>query len=79
MKILVVEDKSTVAQAIEALLVSHHYGVDIAPDSPKGLEMASTDHYDLLLLDLGLPDQDGVSLCQQIRSQKIQTPILLLN
>lgn len=78
MKVLVVEDNATVAQAIEALLVSHHYAVDIAIDGLEGLEMAEVYSYDLMLLDIGLPGMDGVSLCQQLRSRGLQTPILLL-
>ncbi|HSM81340.1 MAG TPA: PAS domain S-box protein [Nodosilinea sp.] len=78
MKVLVVEDDAIVAQAIAALLVSHHYAVDIATDGLEGLEMAEAYSYDLLLLDIGLPGMDGVSLCQQLRTRGMQTPILLL-
>ncbi|WP_052049860.1 PAS domain S-box protein [Leptolyngbya sp. KIOST-1] len=78
MKVLVVEDEATVAQAIEALLVSHHYAVDIAKDGLEGLEMAEVYSYDLMVLDIGLPGIDGLSLCQQLRTRGMQTPILLL-
>ncbi|MFQ4136119.1 PAS domain S-box protein [Nodosilinea sp. PGN35] len=78
MKVLVVEDEATVAQAIEALLVSHRYAVDIATDGLEGLEMAEAYSYDLMLLDIGLPGIDGMSLCQRLRSRGMQTPVLLL-
>ena len=78
MKILIVEDDATVAQAIEALLASHHYAVDRAVDGQAGWEMVDAYSYDLLLLDIGLPQIDGVSLCRQLRTEGVQTPILLL-
>jgi DNA-binding response OmpR family regulator/nitrogen-specific signal transduction histidine kinase len=78
MRILVVEDDRMVSQAIEALLVSQRYAVDLASTGLEGLEMAENYRYDLMLLDIGLPEMDGVSLCQQIRSRGIQAPILLL-
>ncbi len=78
MKILVVEDDPLIAYVIETLLVSHHYTVDLAADGSEGLEMAEAYDYNLILLDIGLPNLDGVSLCQQLRSKGIQTPILLL-
>jgi DNA-binding response OmpR family regulator/signal transduction histidine kinase len=78
MKILVVEDDPIVAQALEALLVNYNYSVDLATDGLEGLDMAEAYSYDLLLLDIGLPALDGVSLCQQLRTQGTQTPALLL-
>lgn len=78
MKVLVVEDDAIVAQAIAVLLASHHYAVDIATDGLEGLAMAEAYSYDLLLLDIGLPGMDGVSLCQQLRTRGMQAPILLL-
>jgi len=78
MKILVVEDDQTVAQTLQFLLRSYNYAVDIAADGDAGMQMAEAFSYDLILLDVILPKLDGVSLCQQIRSQGIQAPILLL-
>ncbi|MBW4622153.1 MAG: PAS domain S-box protein [Cyanosarcina radialis HA8281-LM2] len=78
MKILVVEDDRLVAQTLQILLSSHNYAVDIAADGEAGLEMADTFEYDLVLLDVGLPKLDGVSLCQKLRDRGFKTPILLL-
>lgn len=78
MKILVVEDEYTIAQALNLLLASHHYAVDLATDGEAALEMADAFEYDLILLDVGLPRLDGVSVCQQLRAKGFQQPILLL-
>lgn len=78
MKILVVEDDLNVVQALRYLLLAYHYAVDIAEDGETGLVMAEDFDYDLILLDVFLPSLDGVSLCQQLRSKGVKTPILLL-
>lgn len=78
MKILVVEDDQTVAQTLHLLFSSYHYAVDIASNAEVGLEMVEAFDYNLLLFDIRLPGLDGLSLCQKIRYQDVQTPILLL-
>ncbi|MEM9006580.1 MAG: response regulator [Cyanobacteria bacterium P01_F01_bin.86] len=78
MKILVVEDNPTVAQALQLLLSNYHYAVDLAADGEVGLQMAEVYEYGLVLLDIMLPRLDGISLCQQLRSQGFRSPILLL-
>ncbi|MGF1523884.1 MAG: response regulator transcription factor, partial [Leptolyngbyaceae cyanobacterium] len=78
MKILVVEDDSSVAQTLQILLSNYHYAVDIAADGEAGLEMADTFDYDLVLLDIWLPGIDGISVCRQLRAQGLKMPILVL-
>ena len=78
MKILVVEDDQKVAQALQILLYSYHYAVDIAVDGEEGMRMADTFDYDLVLLDIALPRLDGISLCQKLRAKGFQVPVLLL-
>jgi DNA-binding response OmpR family regulator len=78
MKILVVEDDQSVAQTLKLLLSSYNYAVDIAVDGKAGLQMAEAFEYDLIVLDVGLPGLDGVSLCQQLRAREFQLPILLV-
>ena len=78
MKILVVEDEQTLAQSLRHLLTHSHYAVDIAADGETGLAMAEAFSYDLMILDVLLPKLDGISLCQQLRQDGCQTPILLL-
>lgn len=78
MKVLIVEDDKTVAHALQHLLESHHYAVDVAEDGEAGLQMADASTYDLILLDVVVPKLNGVSLCQQLRAQGLEVPILLL-
>lgn len=78
MRILVVEDDRTVAQTLEFLLSGCNYAVDWAADGEAGLQMTEAFEYDLILLDVGLPKLDGISLCQQLRAREAQMPILLL-
>ena len=79
MKILVVEDDPSVAQAVKNLLASYHYAVDIAVDGKVVLQIADVFDYDLVLLDIWLPGLDGVSVCQKLREKGFKMPILLLN
>lgn len=78
MKILVVEDDSSVAQTLQILLSNYHYAVDIATDGKAGLEMADAFDYDLVLLDVWLPGLDGISVCRQLRAKDLRMPILVL-
>lgn len=78
MKILIVEDDSSVAQTLQILLSSYHYAVDIAADGKTGLEMAEAFDYDLVLLDIWLPGLDGMSVCRQLRAKGLRMPILVL-
>jgi PAS domain S-box-containing protein len=78
MKILVVEDDRAIAQALECLLSSYGYTIDMATDGEAGLQLAEAFEYDLVVLDVLLPKLDGISLCQQLRTRHFQTPILLL-
>ncbi len=78
MKILVIEDDEEIAQALAEALTSQHYIVDIAADGQAGWVRAVEITYDLLLLDIMLPKIDGIRLCQQLRSQGYQVPILML-
>lgn len=78
MKILVVEDDLVTTQTLQVLLSSCNYAVDIATDGEQGLHLAETCNYDLAVLDVVLPPLDGIRLCQQLRKQGFQSPILLL-
>jgi DNA-binding response OmpR family regulator len=78
MRILVVEDDPIIAQLIETILQQHKYAIDIAVDGQMGLELSIAYEYDAILLDISLPKQDGVSVCQEIRSRGNTVPILLL-
>lgn len=78
MRVLLVEDDNSLAQAVAAVLSTQHYVVDIATDGQDGWELAEVCSYDLILLDVMLPKLDGISLCRQLRQEGYQMPILLL-
>jgi DNA-binding response OmpR family regulator len=78
MKILVVEDDAAVSITLKHLLSSRNHAVDTVAEGRAGFAMVETYQYDLLLLDIKLPDLDGVQLCQQIRQRGYRMPILML-
>jgi DNA-binding response OmpR family regulator/HPt (histidine-containing phosphotransfer) domain-containing protein len=79
MKILLVEDDEITANVLALELTTHHYTVEITADGQTGLELAQAFHYDLLVLDIILPNLDGMTLCRQLRSHGLKMPILLLS
>ena len=79
MKILLVEDDEITANVLAQELTTHHYTVETTADGQTGLQLAQAFHYDLLVLDIILPNLDGISICRQLRSQGLQMPILLLS
>jgi DNA-binding response OmpR family regulator/HPt (histidine-containing phosphotransfer) domain-containing protein len=78
MRILLVEDDNSIAQAVAGVFTRQHYLIDVADDGQDGWELATAFNYDLILLDVMLPKLDGISLCQQLRKQGYQVPILML-
>ncbi|HEY9603368.1 MAG TPA: response regulator transcription factor, partial [Allocoleopsis sp.] len=78
MRILLIEDDQWIAQTLETVLNNHHYVVDVATDGKMGWELVQSCDYDLIMLDVVLPEMDGIQLCQKLRSHNYQTPVLLL-
>ncbi|MBD1909724.1 MULTISPECIES: response regulator [unclassified Leptolyngbya] len=78
MKILVVEDDSLVAKTLGVLLSTNNYFVDLSSNAENASQMLSAFEYDLIVLDVLLPDINGIELCQRLRSQGYSMPILLL-
>lgn len=78
MRILVVEDEKKVASFIKKGLEEEFYSVDTANDGKEGLRLATSEEYDLIVLDVMLPYKDGFALTKELREEKITTPILLL-
>lgn len=78
MKILIVEDDDRIATPLAKDLRHQHHSVDVAPDGKAGWDYAQATKYDLILLDLMLPQLDGISLCKQLRSAGCQANILML-
>lgn len=78
MRILVVEDEHKIAQALKEGLEQESYAVDIVYDGEEGLNYATTEEYDLIVLDVMLPSMDGFEICRKIREQALHMPILML-
>ena len=78
MRILLVEDDEQLAENLKARLVKESYSVDLAFNGVDGLFQFSEFPYDLAIVDLGLPELDGISLIKEVRKNQIETPILIL-
>ncbi|NJL42415.1 MAG: response regulator transcription factor, partial [Pseudanabaena sp. SU_2_4] len=78
MKVLLVDDDVNVASTLAEALADYNYMVTTAKDGQMGLELARNFDFDLILLDIGIPKIDGISLCRQLRDLGTKTPILLL-
>lgn len=79
MRILVVEDEHKIANAIKQGLEQQSYAVDVCYDADSGLAMATTEPYDLVILDRMLPGKtDGIGILEHMRKDKVHTPVLLL-
>jgi DNA-binding response OmpR family regulator len=78
MRILLVEDDLPLAETLAEALTDQRYVVDIVTDGEAGWQQAKLLEYDLLLLDLMLPELDGIGLCHRLRSHGYKMPILML-
>ncbi|HNS14610.1 MAG TPA: response regulator transcription factor [Syntrophorhabdaceae bacterium] len=78
MKVLLVEDESKVAHFISKGLEEEGYSVDVAQDGKKGLDCVSASAYDIVLLDLMIPEIDGLELLKRMRAADIDTPVLII-
>jgi len=78
MRILVVEDEHRIAHSLQKGLEQERFAVDVAFTGGEGYDLASSEDYDLIILDIMLPGMDGVTICKELRKKKIHIPILLL-
>ena len=79
MRLLIIEDEVKIANALKKALEQEKYAVDVAYDGDDGYAMASTEPYDLLVVDRMLPgDYDGLRIISELRKQSIKTPIIIL-
>ena len=78
MRILIVEDESLLADRLAATLGERGYAVDVAADGERGDFLVSTEPYDAIILDLGLPRIDGLTLLERWRAGGIAVPVLVL-
>jgi DNA-binding response OmpR family regulator len=77
-RILIVEDESNIAFALEADLRMEGYATTVVANGADGLRRASADRFDLILLDVMLPGKDGFDVCRELRRAGVRTPIILL-
>ena len=77
MRLLLVEDDPMIGEAVQDLLRAEHYAVDWARDGEAADTALRTQTYDLVLLDLGLPRRDGLTVLRDLRSRKDRTPVLV--
>ncbi|OGB23619.1 MAG: DNA-binding response regulator [Burkholderiales bacterium RIFCSPLOWO2_02_FULL_57_36] len=78
MRILLVEDDRMIGESVRTSLRQDGYAVDWARDGRLAESALSTEHFDLVLLDLGLPGKDGIEVLRGIRQRKIGTPVIVI-
>jgi DNA-binding response OmpR family regulator len=78
MAILLIEDDPVVQELVSTLLTAANFTVDVAADGATGLQMARSSKYEVVILDLGLPDMDGLDLLRRLRTEGITTHVLIL-
>jgi DNA-binding response OmpR family regulator len=78
MRLLVVEDELDIAHAVAKGLRQQGYAVDVAYDGEQGWKLAEVNEYDLLILDLNLPEMDGLELCRRLHASRPSLLILML-
>jgi DNA-binding response OmpR family regulator len=79
MRILYIEDDEVLAQVVQLGLKPMGYAVDLAPTAEEGLSALASVPYDIVVLDLTLPDADGLSVLKSLRARRDSTPVLILS
>ena len=79
MRVLLVEDDPTTSKSIEVMLKSANMMVDVTNLGEDGLEIGKLYDYDIIILDLGLPDIDGMEVLRRLRDSRVKTPVLILS
>ena len=77
MKLLLVEDEGSLRKPVKYFLEKNHFSVDEAEDGKQALEMVDLNEYDCILLDLNLPEVDGIEVARQIRKKGSTVPIIM--
>ncbi|MEQ9617157.1 MAG: response regulator transcription factor [Phycisphaerales bacterium] len=78
MRILIIEDNPKLANALRSGLDAHGFAADVCTTGFEGEELAASGTYDLILLDLMLPDRDGIEVCRNLRRREVATPVIVL-
>ena len=79
MRVLLIEDDSATAQSIELMLKSENFNTYTTDLGEEGLDLAKLYDYDIILLDLNLPDMHGYEVLKKVRVARVQTPVLILS
>ena len=79
MRLLMVEDEHDIQAFLLRALSDAGYAVDVAPDGKTAETLAANNKYDILIVDLGLPDQDGITLITHLRQTGVNAPVLILS
>src|ERR1700758_743557 len=79
MRVLLIEDDGATAQSIELMLKSENFNVYTTDLGEEGVDLGKIYDYDIILLDLNLPDMPGFEVLRSLRISKIKTPILILS
>jgi len=77
-RILVIDDEADIRESLELLLTGENYSVDLAENATSGLHRFESGNYDLVLLDLMMPDRSGMEVLADIRQRDVETPIFML-
>jgi DNA-binding response OmpR family regulator len=78
MRLLLVEDEKYMAEAVEFVLKKNNYTVDLVFDGESGFDYAMSNIYDVIILDIMLPNIDGITVLKKLREHGIKTPIIML-
>lgn len=78
MRVLLIEDDVTIARLLKEGLEDESYAVDVANDGSEGYRTAAADEYDVIILDIMLPEMNGYEVCRALRNDGNKTPILML-
>lgn len=78
MRLLVIEDNPKLSGLLRQGLAEHGYSVDVSSTGGEGGRLASTNHYDCIILDVMLPDANGIDVCGELRRNGVRSPLLML-
>lgn len=79
MKALIIDDDPSIRTLVKTIMNKNGYDAEAVQTAKEGENLALTDNYEVIILDLGLPDGEGVDLCKSIREEEVTTPVLVLS